>query len=197
MVFLLLVTFFKPSDKYSNWPENSSIKKNERTVLQMIAKKKIRQPVQTSKITQIPENKIISKENPIEKQKSEEVVSENSEKLEDSENEYIGESEFQSSAQFAEANKIYKTYVLKRIAEKRIYPSQARKKGYEGKVKLHVVINNSGEIQLLEILIPCEYELLNDAAIKTVKTASPFKSMPDIMKLLDFNFVLDFKLSRN
>ncbi|MCR5764874.1 MAG: TonB family protein [Treponema sp.] len=94
-----------------------------------------------------------------------------------------------------ELKKNYKSYVLKSIAAKKVYPMAARRKELAGRVKVHVVINADGSVSLLELCSPCDYDLINDAALSAVKKAAPFKKMPSEMTSLDFIFTIDFELS--
>ncbi len=93
------------------------------------------------------------------------------------------------------AEESYKAYALKRIASKKSYPLKARATGQEGSVKLHVIIGLKGELELAEIVQPCEHELLNEAALLAVKNSAPFKKKPDTMQKLELNFFMEFKLT--
>ncbi len=93
------------------------------------------------------------------------------------------------------AEESYKAYALKRIASKKSYPLKARATGQEGSVKLHVIIGQKGELELAEIIQPCEHELLNEAALLAVKNSAPFKKKPDTMQKLELNFFMEFKLT--
>lgn len=109
------------------------------------------------------------------------------------------ESELDSAVQKTgaqiKAEESYKAYALKRIASKKSYPLKARATGQEGSVKLHVIIGQKGELELAEIVQPCEHELLNEAALLAVKNSAPFKKKPDTMQKLELNFFMEFKLT--
>ncbi len=109
------------------------------------------------------------------------------------------ESELDSAVQKTgaqiKAEESYKAYALKRIASKKSYPLKARATGQEGSVKLHVIIGQKGELELAEIIQPCEHELLNEAALLAVKNSAPFKKKPDTMQKLELNFFMEFKLT--
>ena len=94
-----------------------------------------------------------------------------------------------------ELQKNYKSYVLKCIAAKKVYPMAARRKELTGRVKVHVVISADGSVSLLELYSSCDYDLINDAALSAVKRAAPFKKMPSEMTSLDFIFTIDFELN--
>lgn len=206
MSFVMLVFSAKFRNTNPCVTENSALLKNDICVVRMAKKVKERNDVQPN-----------VKEQKVELQKVEEMmerdvpdtsaletkVSENSlpdkkfnspiNSTDVSENE--GKNEAVDSGKVNESEKSYKSYVLKRIAEKKTYPLSARKKGCEGKVKIHLVIDRDGKILALEVCEPCDYEVLNNAALKSVEKAAPFKKMPAVMTSLDFIFVLDFKLS--
>ncbi|MCR5218324.1 TonB family protein [Treponema sp.] len=89
----------------------------------------------------------------------------------------------------------YKTYVLKRISAKKSYPVACRSKGETGSVKLHVIVSPDGSLKLYEIITACQYEKLNEAALKAVKKAAPFKQMKEGLKELDLIFTMEFSLT--
>ncbi len=92
-----------------------------------------------------------------------------------------------------ELDENYKSYVLEKIASKKIYPREAREKNQTGKVKLHIVILPDGNLQSVEIVAPCEFEILNDSAVATVKKAAPFKKM-EAAQIMDLTFSINFSL---
>ena len=94
----------------------------------------------------------------------------------------------------AKAAATYKSYVLGRIASKKMYPYAARSNGLEGKVRARAVINPDGTLADAVILTPCEYELLNTACLAAIKKAAPFKKMSAGMGVLTVSFVMDFSL---
>lgn len=88
----------------------------------------------------------------------------------------------------------YKQYALKRIASKKVYPLSARTKSQEGKVRIHAIIDFDGKLILAEIISPCDFEILNEAALNAIKKAAPFKKMKNSKRNLDFTFTMDFSL---
>lgn len=177
MFFVMGISFAKFHNANSCVTESSALLKNDICVVRMTKKVKVQKIAQS----RLKEKKIepqIAKEEP--------DVPETSE---------IGEeNEAVDSGKISENVKSYKSYVLKRIAGKKTYPVSARRNGYEGKVKIHLVIDTDGKILSLEVCEPCEFEVLNNAAIRSVEKAAPFKKMNDSMTTLDFTFTLDFKL---
>ncbi|MBQ9206091.1 MAG: energy transducer TonB [Treponema sp.] len=98
------------------------------------------------------------------------------------------------SEEVQKATASYKSYALSRIASKKQYPASARAKGLEGKVRLSVVIHPDGSLAECSIVSPCEHEILNEASLKAVKKAAPFKKMQNGMSAMSLTFVMDFSL---
>ena len=99
-----------------------------------------------------------------------------------------------SHTQDAKAVATYKSYALGRIASKKTYPYTARSNGFEGKVRVRIVINPDGTLAQTDILEPSEYEILNKACLTAIKKAAPFKKMASGMSALTLSFVMDFSL---
>lgn len=59
------------------------------------------------------------------------------------------------------------------------YPSQARARSLSGTLILTVEINRNGTINSIIINNPSKHKLLNDAAMRFVRNASPFEAFPD------------------
>lgn len=88
----------------------------------------------------------------------------------------------------------YRTYALKRITAKKMYPMKSRAKGQEGNVKLRVEIDTDGTLLKAEVTRPCEFDELNEAALSAVTKSAPFKKMPAGSKKIALNIVMEFKL---
>lgn len=99
-----------------------------------------------------------------------------------------------SRTQDAQAVASYKSYALGRIASKKAYPYKARTNGFEGKVRVRIVINPDGTLAQTDILEPSEHEILNNACLAAVKKAAPFKKMASGMSAMTLSFVMDFSL---
>jgi len=59
------------------------------------------------------------------------------------------------------------------------YPTRAKARKLTGTLILTVEINRNGTLNALHIENPSEHKLLNDAAMRFVRNASPFKTFPD------------------
>jgi len=62
------------------------------------------------------------------------------------------------------------------------YPSEARSKGIEGSLQMLVTVAADGSVKQLEVLKSSGYSILDDAAVRTVRTASPFEPFPNEMR---------------
>nr|WP_314994707.1 TonB family protein [uncultured Treponema sp.] len=96
--------------------------------------------------------------------------------------------------QVVKAAAAYKSYALGRIASKKTYPYTARSNGFEGRVRVRIVINPDGTLAQTDILEPSEYEILNKACLTAIKKAAPFKKMSGGMTAMTLSFVMDFSL---
>lgn len=59
------------------------------------------------------------------------------------------------------------------------YPSQIKARQLTGTLILSVSINPNGTVNAIDILTPSSHKLLNDAAIRFVRNASPFANFPE------------------
>ena len=62
------------------------------------------------------------------------------------------------------------------------YPIEARRKGIEGSLQMLVTLAADGSVKQLEILKSSGYSILDDAAVRTVRSASPFEPFPNEMR---------------
>ena len=62
------------------------------------------------------------------------------------------------------------------------YPIEARNKGIEGSLQMLVTLAADGSVKQLEVLKSSGYSILDDAAVRTVRTASPFEPFPNEMR---------------
>lgn len=156
------------------------VKKAERKVEKL---EKIEKPKETIKKEVAKE--VAKTENPIKKfsEKKEEKIVETIANFENS----LTENEIKIEED-------YKQYALKRIASKKVYPLSARTKSQEGKVRIHAIIDFDGNLILAEIISPCDFEILNEAALNAIKKSAPFKKMKNAKRNLDFTFTMDFSL---
>ena len=69
--------------------------------------------------------------------------------------------------------------VREKIEKAKFYPPLARKKGYEGVVRVGFTIKKNGKLEDLHVLRPCHCEALDSAATEAIKKASPFGPVPE------------------
>lgn len=88
----------------------------------------------------------------------------------------------------------YKARILQRIAEKKIYPKAARKHNQEGAVTLSITVLRSGQLTRVEIMSPCAYAFLNEAAVASVRAAAPFPLDDTAPEQIEMTVTLEYRL---
>lgn len=83
--------------------------------------------------------------------------------------------------------------IRSRILNHQNYPRQARENGLEGRVQFIFSIEPSGNISELKIIKSSGHKILDEAALKTVRSAAP---LPFIPEALSFSLVYTLKKSR-
>ncbi len=61
------------------------------------------------------------------------------------------------------------------------YPEEARQRGMHGKVRMLVSINSDGSVREVEVLQSSGHSILDDAALRIVRQASPFEPFSEAM----------------
>lgn len=59
------------------------------------------------------------------------------------------------------------------------YPIQIKAKGLHGTLIMSIEINSNGTISSIKLIQPSPHKILNDAALRIVRDASPFSAFPD------------------
>lgn len=62
------------------------------------------------------------------------------------------------------------------------YPRNALRNEHQGTVRLTVTLSRDGRVRDVQILEKSEHETLNKAAVKAVRSASPYPAVPDTIK---------------
>ena len=62
------------------------------------------------------------------------------------------------------------------------YPDEARRRNLSGSLILHVLLNNDGKVVTVEIGMGSGQQVLDDAALRIVTLAAPFKPFPEEMR---------------
>lgn len=91
----------------------------------------------------------------------------------------LGGIEAKSVAPESRHTEQFLSLVREKIERTKFYPSWARKRGYEGVVRVGFTIKKNGGLEDLKVLQPCHCDTLNSAATEAVKKASPFGPVPE------------------
>jgi TonB family protein len=70
----------------------------------------------------------------------------------------------------------YLALIMRRLEEKKVYPLSVRKRGIEGDVKVDFIIGRNGEVTSIT-LADSDHRFLGQAAVETIRAASPFPVM--------------------
>lgn len=90
------------------------------------------------------------------------------------------------------ARETYEDKILKRISAMKHYPFYARRMSQEGIVKVEFTLKRDGMLKgAVAIAKGCRYEVLNNAAIKTIVRANPYPAFPHVIKKDEITFILD------
>lgn len=184
--------FEKPSASPEVKKVSVSVKHKKKIIKQKSESYKQMPQKQLASVQKIAESEEINEESEqTDLPEENEQVEENSEQNPEQKTlEEAGVSDSKSSAEI----KRYKDYVLTQIARKKKYPAYARTHRQAGRVKMKIVVSQTGEILENIILEESEFSLLNEASLNAVKKASPFKTMPAGMKSQTFVFAMDYSL---
>ncbi|MDR1618087.1 MAG: TonB family protein [Treponema sp.] len=83
---------------------------------------------------------------------------------------------------FAETD--YMALIMRRLEEKKVYPLSVRKRGIEGDVTVDFTIGRNGAVTGI-VLADSAHRFLGQAAIETVRSASPFPAIPNALKVIN------------
>ena len=90
-----------------------------------------------------------------------------------------GNSGVKSAASGSRHTAQFLSLVREKIEKAKFYPPLARKKGYEGVVRVGFTIKKNGKFEDIHVLRPCHCEALDSAATEAIKKASPFGPVPE------------------
>ena len=76
----------------------------------------------------------------------------------------------------------YAGLLQKRIMGKLVYPAAAKESGFQGAVKLSLKLSAQGDLLDLKLKESSNYQILDDAALKTVQGTSPYPPFPPEIK---------------
>jgi TonB family protein len=69
--------------------------------------------------------------------------------------------------------------VRRRIESKKKYPLVAQRAGIEGRTGIKMTILKDGRLGKVEIVKPSKYEILDNAALQSIRDAAPFPPIPE------------------
>ncbi len=76
----------------------------------------------------------------------------------------------------------YQEAIRSKIMAAKVYPPNAVKRGQEGVICLRFLLSKDGRLKDITLASTSQYQLLNLAAVNTVKQASPFQPLPASLK---------------
>lgn len=86
----------------------------------------------------------------------------------------------------------YFTSIKEQVVEAWSYPIEAMMKGMRGKGLLRITISKEGRLIDIQVVNTSGYEILDDAAVKAFKKASPYKPMPDTINKEKLTIIAPF-----
>lgn len=104
----------------------------------------------------------------------------------DDEEEEGGADEF--TAESILARQLYISTMLRHAYGYIKYPKRAAQRGWEGSVRLSVMVDRMGQVKSILPIEESEYSSLNKAAWKAIENAAPFPGIPKSIKGEDFEF---------
>lgn len=115
---------------------------------------------------------------------------------EDSEAATGSEDEADFSIAEALAMRDYTPLVVQAIYKKISYPSRAIDRGFEGTVRMAIVVSQSGALEKVTVAQKSRHSILNKAAIKATEQAAPFPTLPAALNTDEFEITvpITFKL---
>ena len=115
---------------------------------------------------------------------------------EDSEAVTGSEDEADFSITEALAMRDYTPLVVQAIYKKISYPSRAIDRGFEGTVRMVIVVSQSGALEKVTVAQKSRHSILNKAAIKATERAAPFPALPAALNTDEFEITvpITFKL---
>jgi protein TonB len=90
----------------------------------------------------------------------------------------------------------YTPRVVQAIYKKISYPSRAIDRGYEGTVRMSIIVSKNGALEQVTVAQKSRHSLLNQAAIRATERAAPFPELPADLNTDQFEITvpITFKL---
>lgn len=80
----------------------------------------------------------------------------------------------------------YAALVQRRIVENLSYPAQAKEAGFQGKLKLSLLLSFRGQLLEAKIKESCGYQILDDETLRVAKEVSSYPPFPSSIELKEF-----------
>ena len=103
-----------------------------------------------------------------------------------------------SSLDLGELHRSFHGKIWQRVAKVKYYPRMARKRGFEGKPIVAFTLESNGELVDLKLIEASNYDLLNKAALETIRRGIPYPPIPEPLgkNSISFNLPISYVLER-
>ena len=103
-----------------------------------------------------------------------------------------------SSLDLGELHRVFHGKIWQRVAKAKYYPRMARKKRLEGKPIVAFTLGKKGDLIDLKIVEASIYDLLNEAALETIRRGIPYPPIPEPLgkNSISFNLPISYVLER-
>ena len=103
-----------------------------------------------------------------------------------------------SSLDLGELHRGFHGKIWQKVAKAKYYPRMARKRGFEGKPIVAFTLGKKGDLIDLKIIEASIYDLLNEAALETIRRGIPYPPIPEPLgkNSISFNLPISYVLER-
>lgn len=103
-----------------------------------------------------------------------------------------------SSSDVGELRRGFHGKIWQRVAKVKYYPRIARKRGFEGKPIVAFTLESNGELVDLKLIEASNYDLLNKAALETIRRGIPYPPIPEPLgkNSISFNLPISYVLEK-
>ena len=101
-----------------------------------------------------------------------------------------------SSSDVGELRRGFHGKIWQRVAKVKYYPRMARKMGFEGKPVVTFTLGTKGELLTLKLIQASSYNLLDEAALETIRRGTPYPPIPEPLgeNSISFNLPISYIL---
>ena len=103
-----------------------------------------------------------------------------------------------SSSDVGELRRGFHGKIWQRVAKVKYYPRMARKRGFEGKPIVAFTLGKKGDLVDLKLIEASSYDMLNKAALETIRRGIPYPPIPEPLgkNSISFNLPISYVLER-